>query len=182
LVALLGTAGGTKVFAPVGGNEDQSDRVQAVCDFYGPTDFNTVMAQAAADTVKNIYKFNTPSDPYSGLIGVDLGADKQKGEAVSPVHYVGKDNPPFLILHGTADVHVPFAQSVELADALRQAGVTVTLQKFPSGGHGGPVFQKPAVRELIKTFFDKHLKGMDVKVDPLPDADVTVAPPAAKPG
>ena len=182
LVGLLGTTGGTKAFAPIGGNEDQSDRVQAVCDFYGPTDFNTVMAQAAADTVKNIYPFNTPGDPYSGLIGVNLGSDKQKGDAVSPVYHVSKDDAPILILHGTADVHVPFAQSVEFADALRQAGVPVILQKFPGGGHGGPVFQKPAVRELIKAFFDKYLKGMDVKVEPLPEADVTVAPPAVKPG
>jgi acetyl esterase/lipase len=45
LVALLGTLGGKKVFPPIGGNEEQSDRVQAVCDWYGPTDFNTVMAR-----------------------------------------------------------------------------------------------------------------------------------------
>ncbi|MFI5377744.1 MAG: alpha/beta hydrolase fold domain-containing protein [Tepidisphaerales bacterium] len=181
LAALLGTAGGTKAFSPVGGNEDQSDRVQAVCDLFGPTDFNTVMAQAAADTVKNIIKFNTPGDPYSELIGVKLGADKRKDDAVSPVHYVSKDDPPFLIMHGTADTYVPFAQSVELARALRQAGVTVVLQRFPGAGHGAPVFQQPAVRDLIKRFFDKHLKGMNVTVGPLPAADVTVPPPAGKP-
>ncbi len=70
LVALLGTAGGKKAFPPIGGNEDQSDRVQAVCDEYGPADFNTVMRQAADDkNVRNIFKFNTPGDPYSDLIG-----------------------------------------------------------------------------------------------------------------
>lgn len=181
LVALLGTAGGSKAFAPIGGNENQSDRVQAVCDFYGPADFNTVMAQAAADTVKNIYPFNTPADPYSSLIGVPLGSDKAKGEAVSPVHHVSGDDAPFLILHGTADVHVPFAQSVELAEALRQAGVAVVLQRFPGGGHGGPIFHTSAVRGLIKAFFDKHLKGADVKIEPLPDAAVTVPSPATRP-
>ena len=180
LVALLGTSGGKKAFAPVGGNEGQSDRVQAVCDWFGPTDFNTVMGQAAADqTVKNIYKFNTPSDPYSGLLGVHLGADREKGEAVSPVHYVSKDSPPMLILHGTKDAQVPFAQSEELVDALKKAGVEVTLQKFPGAGHGGPAFGLPAVQKLIKTFFDKHLKGLEVKVEPLPDAAVTVTPKLA---
>lgn len=49
LVALLGTSGGKNAFPAIGGNETQSDRVQAVCDFYGPADFNTVMAQAAED-------------------------------------------------------------------------------------------------------------------------------------
>src|SRR5688500_8356086 len=42
LVALLGTTGGSKDFPPIGGNEDQSDRVQAVCDFFGPADFTAV--------------------------------------------------------------------------------------------------------------------------------------------
>jgi acetyl esterase/lipase len=180
LVALLGTSGGKKAFAPVGGNEDQSDRVQAVCDWFGPADFNTVMSQAAADPTKNIFKFNTPADPYSGLIGVKLGEDEEKGAAVSPVHYVSKDNPPILIMHGTVDALVPFAQSVELSDALTKVGVNVTLQKFPGSGHGGPAFNLPPVRELIKTFFDKNLKGLDVKVEPLPDSAVTVTPVPVK--
>ena len=38
LVALLGTTGG-KEFSPPGPNAKQSDKVQAVCDWYGPTDF-----------------------------------------------------------------------------------------------------------------------------------------------
>ncbi len=174
LVSLMGTSGGKKAFPPVGGNEDQSDQVQAVCDVFGPADFNTVMKQAADESVKSVYAFNTPTDPYSGLIGVKLGEDEAKGNAVSPVHYVDKTNPPILILHGTADPHVPFAQSVEFADALKKAGVSVTLQRFPGAGHGGPAFNLPAVNDLILRFFDKELKGADVKVEPLPDDAVTV--------
>lgn len=180
LSALVGTAGGAKAFAPIGGNETASDRVQAVCDFYGPADFNKVMEQAAADTVKNIYPFNTPKDPYSGLIGVAMGSDKTKTDAVSPVHFVSKDDPPFLILHGTADAQVPFAQSTELANDLKAAGVPVLLQPFPGAGHGGTIFRQPAVLELIKKFFDKNLKGAEVKLEPLPEATVTAKPAPAK--
>lgn len=182
LVALLGTSGGKKAFAPVGGNEDQSDRVQAVCDVYGPADFNTVMQQAEEDrNVKNIFKFNTPSDPYSSLIGVHLGSDRQKGDSVSPVHYVSGDNPPFLILHGTKDALVPLAQSEELVGALKAKNVPVLLQRFPGGGHGGPAFGKPSVHKLVQSFFDKNLKGADVPVELVPEAEVTTpdAPPKA---
>jgi acetyl esterase/lipase len=180
LVALLGTSGGKKAFPPVGGNEDQSDRVQAVCDFYGPADFTTVLQQAEDDkNVKNIFKFNTPSDPYSCLIGAKLGEDKEKTDAVSPVHYVSVDNPPFLILHGTRDALVPFAQSEELAAALEGKGVKVLLQKIPGGGHGGPGFNKPALNELVQKFFDRHLKGEDIPVELVPEADVAVP---AEPG
>ncbi|MCX7008142.1 MAG: alpha/beta hydrolase [Kiritimatiellaeota bacterium] len=181
LVALVGTSGGKKAFAPIGGNEEQSDRVQAVCDFFGPTDFNTVMQQAADDkNVKNIFKFNTPADPYSCLIGVPLNSDKQKGDAGSPVHYGSKDNPPILILHGTYDALVPYAQSEELVAALTGKGVEVFLQTLPGSGHGGPAFGKPAAAKLIETFFDKYLKGADVKIELVPEAELAVPPPAAK--
>lgn len=181
LSALVGTAGGKKAFTPIGGNEEQSDRVQAVCDFYGPTDFNTVMQQADADkNVRNIFKFNTPGDPYSCLIGVDLGSDKQKSEAVSPVHHVSKDNPPILILHGTFDALVPYAQSEEFVAALKANGVDVLLQTLPGSGHGGPAFGKPAVSALIQNFFDKHLKGANVKVELVPEAELAVETPKPK--
>ena len=180
LVALLGTSGGKKAFAKIGGNEDQSDRVQAVCDWYGPADFSSVIKQADEDkNAKNIFKFNTPKDPYSELIGVHLD-DKDKADAVSPVHYVSKEAPPFLIMHGTHDTLVPFAQSEELAAALQKEGASVMLQKFPGAGHGGPVFGKPVVRELIGKFFAKNLKGADVKVELLPDEAVSVPVPAGK--
>lgn len=175
LVALLGTAGGKNAFPKIGGNDNESDRVQAVCDLFGPTDFTTVMSQAAADKTKNVFKFNSPNDPYSRLIGANLD-DQAKSEAVSPVHYVSKDNPPFLILHGTADALVPFQQSVELADALKKAGVPVTLQPMPGSGHGGPAFGLKPVRELIVRFMDKYLKGADVTIEPLPESQVIVPP------
>lgn len=182
LVALLGTAGGKQAFQPVGGHEDQSDRVQAVCDFYGPADFNTVMQHAHDDpNVRNIFQFNSPSDPYSSLIGVSLGSDPQKSNAVSPMHYVSKDNAPFLILHGTHDALVPYAQSKEFAAALKAQGVEALLQTLPGSGHGGPAFAKPAVTALIHHFFDKHLKGSDVQVALVPEAELAVEPPQPKP-
>jgi acetyl esterase/lipase len=182
LSALVGTAGDKKAFAPIGGHADQSDRVQAVCDIFGPADFTTVVQQAAEDkNVKNIFTFNTPSDPYSGLIGTKLD-DKPKAAAVSPVHYVSADNPPFLILHGTHDTLVPYAQSVQLEAALKAKGVAVWLQTLPGSGHGGPAFGKPAVIQLMQNFFDKHLKGADVKIELVPEAELAVetTKPSAK--
>lgn len=178
LSALVGTSGGKKAFPPIGGNEDQSDRVQAVIDIYGPADFSTVVQQAAEDkNVKNIFAFNTPSDPYSSLIGTKLD-DKPKADAVSPVHYVSKDSPPFLILHGTHDTLVPYAQSVQLEAALKAQGVPVWLQTLPGSGHGGPAFSKPAVIQLMQAFFDKHLKGAPVEIQLVPEAELAL--PASK--
>ncbi len=174
LSALVGTAGGKKAFTPIGGNEDQSDRVQAVCDIFGPADFSSVMRHADEDkNVRNIFQFNTPGDPYSALIGASLD-DKPKAEVVSPVHYASADNPPFLILHGTHDALVPYAQSVQLEAALQQKGVPVWLQTLPGSGHGGPAFTHPAVLQLTQNFFDKYLKGADVPIELVPEAELAV--------
>ncbi len=48
--------------------------------------------------------------------------------AASPITYVTKDAPPFLIMHGLADASVPHGQSVLLYEALRDAGRDVTLR------------------------------------------------------
>lgn len=178
LCALVGTSGGKKAFPAIGGNDDQPDRVQAVCDIFGPSNFTSVMKQADDDkNVRNIFKFNTPSDPYSSLIGVSLIDNKDKTDAVSPIHYVSQDNPPMLILHGTHDALVPYAQSQELADALKAKGIPVWLQTLPGSGHGGPAFGKTGVVMLTLNFFDKHLKGADVKVELVPEAELAIEPP-----
>lgn len=172
LAALVGVTGDKKVFAAIGGNEDLSDAVQCVCDIFGPKNFATVMEQADEDkNVRNIFKFNTPSDPYSELIGANL-SDKEKTAAVSPITYVDKNSPPTLILHGTHDALVPFAQSEEFEVAMKKHGSPVWLQKFPGAGHGGGSFSKPAVIQLMKNFFDKHLKDKDVNFELVPPADL----------
>lgn len=177
LSALVGTAGGKDAFPKIGGNDDQSDKVLAVCDFYGPKNFSSVSQQIQEDPhVRNIFMLNTPSDPYSELIGTNL-SDKAKTDAVSPIHYVSPDNPPILILHGTHDALVPYAQSEEFAAASKAKGVTVLLQKFPGSGHGGGGFNKPQVGALIQNFFDQYVKGAEVKVELIPEADLAVEPP-----
>lgn len=178
LAALVGTSGGQDKFPKIGGNDEQSDRVQAVCDIFGPANFWTVIKQAEADKdTVNIFKWNQ-GDPYSKLIGGGLGEDRAKCDAVSPVHYVSKESPPFLILHGDRDTLVPYAQSEELAELLKKVGVEVTLQRLPGAGHGGPQFNLPAVQKLTTTFFDKHLKGVDAKIEELPAEAVTMKPMA----
>ena len=176
LVALLGTSGGKNAFPMIGGNEKESDRVQAVCDLFGPADFATVVKQAGEQTAaKSVFKFDG-TDPYTKLIGEKNLDNAAKTKAVSPVTYVTKDNPPFFIIHGTRDTLVPYAQSEQLEAALKQAGVDVTLQRISGAGHGGPQFGSPALIVLVKTFFDKHLKGIDAKIEPLPDSAFVTEP------
>jgi acetyl esterase/lipase len=147
LVALLGTSGDVKDLEGKQGNLDQSSRVQAVVDWFGPTDL-TKMAGS----------HDQPYSPEARLLGGAVQENKEKAARASPITYVAKDNPPFLILHGDRDPTVPFGQSELMAEALKKAGVEVTLQPVKGAGHGGREFSSAENLKLIEEFLDRHLK------------------------
>ena len=64
-------------------------------------------------------------------------------------------------------------QAELLRDALEKAGVKVQLHLVKGASHG---IGGREVNELVDAFFDKYLKGVDVKIAPLQDDEVTVKP------
>jgi acetyl esterase/lipase len=153
LVALLGTAGDVKEFDK-GPNLQVSSRVQAVCDFFGPTDL-TKMSEFASTM-----DHDAPDSPESQLIGGPVQENKEACRRANPITYVSKDDPPFLICHGDKDMLVPHNQSVLLYDALKKADVKVKFHTVKGGGHG---FRDPEVDRMVLEFFDKHLKEPERK-------------------
>lgn len=150
LVALLGTTGDVKDFDK-GENLDTSSRVQAVCDYFGPTDFIKI-----SNFPSNI-RHDAPDSPESKLIGGPVQQNKEACQRANPITYVTKDDPPFLIVHGDKDLTVPHNQSQLLCEALTKAGVQVKFHTVEGGGHGG--FNSPKVDKIVDDFFDKHLKS-----------------------
>jgi len=151
LVALLGTTGDVKEFDQ-GENLNVSSRVQAVCDWFGPTDLTKIMK--TPEDVKN----DGPDSPTSRLLGGPIAQNIEKAQRANPIRYITKDDPPFLIMHGDSDPLVPLEQSQLLKDALQKAGVIVTLEVVPGGGHGGEAFTQPDERLLLYKFFVDCLK------------------------
>jgi acetyl esterase/lipase len=148
LAALLGASGDVKELEGSGANAEQSSRVQAVCDFFGPTDFLKLRAhpEEVEPELQSV---------VTGLLGGPIEENKERAAQASPVTYVSKDDPPFLIMHGSDDRIVPVSQSQSLYDALKKAGVEVTLHVVEGAGHG---FDGPEIRKMVEEFFDKHLK------------------------
>ena len=149
LVALLGTSGDVKELEGKGGWQEFSSRVNAVCDFFGPTDFTKM-----ADFPSRM-NHNAPDSPESLLIGGAVQEHKDKAAKANPITYITKDDPPFLIMHGDQDPLVPLNQSELLHEALKKAGVEVTFHVVKGGGHG---FGGPEIQKMVDEFFDKHLK------------------------
>jgi acetyl esterase/lipase len=89
------------------------------------------------------------------LVGGPVQEHKNVARSASPITYVSRDDPPFLLIHGTADPIVPFSQSERLHDALDGAGVSSTLVPVTGGGHGR--FGTPEVAQRVRTFLAKQL-------------------------
>jgi acetyl esterase/lipase len=155
LVALLGTSGGAGDHEGRGGNTDQSSRVQAVVDFFGPTDFLQMDAHALQGAR---LKHDPPNSPESRLIGGAIQENVEKVGHANPVKYVTIDAPPFLIVHGEQDPLVPCHQSELLYEALKSAKRDVTFYKIAGAGHGSPEFNSNMMQAAVQAFFDKHLK------------------------
>jgi acetyl esterase/lipase len=153
LAAALGTmVDDSSLEGTVGGNRQYSSRVQAVCDWFGPANFRTI-----ADYPSTI-DFDYTGSPVSLLLGLPVPYDTARAASASPISHITGNEPPFLIMHGTADSLVPYHQSVELDSALRRAGSTSTFITLPGAGHGGGLFDADSTRARVKAFFDATLR------------------------
>lgn len=127
---------------------DQSSRVQCVVSFFGPSDLSLY---GASEGLEDIYMVP--------LLGKACKTDPAVYKKASPIDYVTKDDPPVLMLHGTADFVVPIIHSERMLKKLQDAGVTAELIAVKGAGHGwsGPVAAK-TTQDALK-FLDEHLKG-----------------------
>ena len=156
LAALMGTSAGVAELEGSGGNPGHSSRVQAVVDWFGPTD----LLKMSTDSLPfpcNVLDHDSPFSPESLLIGCAIQTCPNKTEPANPIRYVSADDPPFLIMHGDHDCLVGPPQSQRLHDALAAAGVEATLKFIAGAGHGGSEFDDAENRKLVDDFFAEHL-------------------------
>lgn len=148
LVALMGT----RTFP---GKEITSSRVQAVMDWYGPSELLTMPPNNVGNgrTEADIAKSNGAK-----LLGATVRDVPRLAKDASALDHVSRGDAPFLIMHGTADKGVPLVQSQKLHAKLKTHGVESTLLELEGAGHGGPQFISPEAKKITLEFFNKHLK------------------------
>lgn len=160
LVAMLGTSGGEKSLEGSGGNPTFSSKVQAVCDWYGPSDLVRLIDDHVERGTRNIGGNRDEADnAVTDLLGGPVSKKADVARSANPITYISKEDPPFLIMHGDKDPLVYVNQSELLHEALRKAGVPSRLEVFPGAVHGGPQFASPESRKMILAFFDAALKN-----------------------
>jgi acetyl esterase/lipase len=129
----------------------QSSRVQCAVPFAGPSDWSLL------STIKHDHP------AYRQLIGYEpgtLAADMKEARkrAVSPITYVSPDDPPMMIVHGDADVIVPFAHAEVMFKRLKAVGVEVDLVTVKGGKHNVSGAGQPEAGNKAIPFIKKQLK------------------------
>jgi acetyl esterase/lipase len=148
LAAMLGTCGHVRTW-DVGAHLDQSSRVQAVIDFFGPTDFLQMDRQRLPHGMLH----DDADSPESQLVGGPIQENPEATRQANPITHIDGCAAPFLIIHGDADPLVPYGQSILLVEALKRQSIPVTLHTIVGGGHGG--FDTPSIPLLIDAFLQR---------------------------
>ena len=160
LAALAGTSGGVKDFTvekvtediegSVGPNTNFRSNVDAVVDWFGPTDIRVI------DSCRSGAGHITPNSPEAILIGGPIKDNFDKCALANPITYIDKGDPPFLIFHGDKDPLVPMCQSELLNAALQKANVYSQFVIAPGGQHGPGVMEDKYYKMMID-FFNQQL-------------------------
>jgi acetyl esterase/lipase len=164
LAAMLGTSAGVAKLEDLSlGNPEQRCDVQAVVDWFGPTDFLKMDEQLSQSGFASPpgQEHNSDSSPESLLLGQGIAEIPELVRAANPETYIRQVGPPFLIQHGALDAVVPIQQSQDLAAKLRAAwgADRVTIDVLKVAGHGDPQFEASANVRRVLDFLDAHLKG-----------------------
>jgi acetyl esterase/lipase len=167
LAALMGTSGGVQDFTmgqvtlsiegDVGGYSEESSRVDAVVDWYGPTVFQKM------DSCGSQMVHNAPDSPESIVIGGPIQDNDDLCALANPITYIDEKDPPFLIIHGDADPLVPHCQSILLHQALTKKGVKNELITVPGGGHGNGIWLDKNIERMIAFFTEAKNKKIEKK-------------------
>jgi acetyl esterase/lipase len=172
--------------------EDEKAKLQPVSPALGnaPPMIAGVVAGSPADAgsrpgpPRGPVPHDDPNSAESRLVGAPIQTVPDKVKFASPLTYVRRGAPPFLLMHGLADNSVPYHQSLLLYNALAAAGNDVTLRlvdglphtffnrsnvddlagpfrmdvrRHAAGGHESRRVERAGVFDVARAFFAKHL-------------------------
>jgi acetyl esterase/lipase len=131
-VAVLGYSAGGHMASLLGVATDVEDfQPDCAAGSTGPP--NGVISGAGPQDLRELHH----ADAIRELLGGTIDEVPERYDLASPLFHVGRtdDVPPYLLIHGSADLFVPIEQSEDMRDALRADGVDARLLNIPAGGH-----------------------------------------------
>ena len=143
LASLAATSGNQKELeGNVGGNLKFSSSVDAACDWSGPVDLNYMSCGAEDDTWNH--------GPEEAVMGFPFKGNEEAFKFLNATTYIGPDDPPVCIFHGTADNVVPSCQAPHFYGLLIDARVDDSeLHLVEGGGHGMNMYTEETLSAMV---------------------------------
>ena len=153
LTALMATtADNPELEGKVGGNLDQSSRIQAAVDYYGATDF--ILRSKTQPS-----RANEKGSVVFDLLGGGAHEKRALAKQASAVYHVSRDDAPLLIFHGNKDNTVLLDQSQAIVKAYQKSGSRVQIYVIGGAGHGGNLFYEGVNAQRLLTVLGTSLKA-----------------------
>jgi acetyl esterase/lipase len=146
LASLMGTSQNNKVENLYFANTYRPFKYKAVVDFYGPTDL--VLLPGNEDE----------KSPEAILIGAKPLERPDLAKAASPITYIDKNDPPFLIFHGEKDNIVSNKQSKLFHSWLNYYGVKNELTIVKDAPHFGKMYDVDEIKTKVIDFLKEVVK------------------------
>jgi uncharacterized protein len=154
LAALVGTTNGSEELeGTIGNHLEQSSDVQAIVDYFGPTNFMTILSQSTAHG----HEVREPA--LQQLLGGQPNDKPDLARLGSPVTHVDAKDPPLLVIHGDQDPQVPINQSHELHGKYKEFNRRVRFEVVHGGAHGGSKFYDDQLLNIVQDFLDKSFRA-----------------------
>jgi acetyl esterase/lipase len=152
LVAEIGVTNGHRQLEGTVGTDMAADsEVQAIVDYYGPTNFMTILDQSTP------HGLGVRVPALEMLLGGRPEKKREIATLASPVFHVDENDPPLLLIHGDQDPQVPINQSHELHAKYKAKNLDVTFEVVHGGQHGGKLFFDDSRKAMVKAFLDRTI-------------------------
>ena len=125
----------------MGGNLQFSSAVDAACDWSGPVDLNYMSCGAKEDSWNH--------GPEEAVMGFSFKGNEEAFKYLNATTYIGPDDPPVCIFHGTADNVVPSCQAPHFYGLLQDARVDSELHMVEGGGHGMNMYTEETLSAMV---------------------------------
>ena len=160
VVQMMGATNGEKTWDKGDFLQESSD-VQAVASIFGISDLRSIGEGLGQDKVHGSPAVTEAllvhGPAFKGFAGASILSDDDKAREASPIGHVDGSEPPFLLMHGSADKVVSPLQSKRMFEALQKAGVPAEYVLLRDAGHGDLPWYQPAVIARVVTFFKDKL-------------------------
>ena len=137
----------------VGKYTQTSSSIQAILDYYGPTNFTTIMKQSTPHGV------SVRGPAIALLLGHTVDNATDMAKKASPVLQVDDHDPPLLIFHGDQDIQVPINQSHELAGAYKAHNLIVQMEVVHGAGHAEKPYFDRQYQRIVENFLAGVLRN-----------------------